>query len=67
MDDYKEKLRIYIERSIHDVCPYEDKNLQLIYHIGFLQGFLVRMMLRDSKVVDLFKRVIEDNKSGSKK
>lgn len=66
MDEHKERLRLYIERSIHDVCPYEDKDLQIAYHTGFLQGFLVRLILKDSKNLDLFKKVIEERKNGSK-
>lgn len=63
MDDHKEKLRKFIERSIHDVCPYEDIDLQKAYHIGFLQGVLIRLFLSDSKNIDLFKKVIKDNGS----
>ena len=66
MDDYKEKLRLYIERSIHDVCPYEDKELQVAYHLGFAQGVMVRMFLMDNKNMALFKKIIEENRSGSK-
>ena len=67
MDEYKEKLRVYIERKIHSICPHEDKNLQLVYHIGFLQAMLVRMMINDSKNIDLFNKVIEEVENGSKK
>ena len=67
MDDHKEKLRLYIERSVCNVCPYEDKDLQVAYQVGFLQGVMIRMILMDNKNLSLFKKIVEENKNGSKK
>ena len=64
MDDYQEKLRLYIERSIQNVCPYEDKDLQVAYQVGFLQGVMIRMILMDNKNLSLFKKIVEENKNG---
>jgi len=63
MNDHQEKIRLYIARSVQDVCPYEDKNLQLAYQLGFMQGVMVRMILMDNKNLSLFKKIIEENKN----
>jgi len=63
MNDHQEKIRLYIGRSVQDVCPYEDKNLQLAYQLGFMQGVMVRMILMDNKNLSLFKKIIEENKN----
>ena len=65
--DYKENLRLIIERSIDNVCPYEDQDLQKMYHIGFMQSLLVELFLRDNANQQLFKKLIEEKKRGSKK
>lgn len=65
--DYKENLRLIIERSIDNVCPYEDPDLQKMYHIGFMQSLLVSLFLKDSDNQQLFRKLIEEKKRGSKK
>jgi hypothetical protein len=64
MDEYQEKILLYIQRSVQNVCPYEEKDLQVAYQLGFMQGVMVRMILMDNKNLSLFKKIIEENKNG---
>ena len=49
MDDHKKKLVQFVAKSIDNVCPYEDVNLQRMYHLGFMQAFIAEMILQDNK------------------
>jgi hypothetical protein len=62
MDDYSKKLVQYLAKSIDDVCPYEDANLQRLYHLGFMQGFIAKMIIQDNKNLHIFQKVIEELK-----
>lgn len=50
----KTQLVEYIQRSIADVCPYENEHLKRLYHIGFLSSLLADLMYSDSKYFDKF-------------
>jgi hypothetical protein len=63
MDDYKTKLVQYVAKTIDDVCPYEEKDLQRMYHLGFMQGFIAELILQDNKNLHLFKKIIEESKN----
>ena len=58
----KDKYIKYIEQSIDEVCPYEDANHQRLYHIGFMQAVLARLMSEDSRNIEIFKKIIEKRK-----
>ena len=53
-------------RSIDDVCPYDDAGRQRLYHIGFMQALLARLMVDDNRNLNEFKKVIQEIKDGSK-
>ena len=56
----------YISESIDNVCPYDDANRQRLYHIGFMQAILARLMREDSKNLHIFKQTIEKVEDGRK-
>ena len=49
----------YISDSIDDVCPYDDAGRQRLYHIGFMQALLARLMQEDNRNFHIFKNTIE--------
>ena len=49
----------YISESIDDVCPYDDPSRQRLYHIGFMQAILARLMQEDNRNFHIFKNTIE--------
>lgn len=62
----KEKYIKYIEQNIDDVCPYEDADRQKLYHIGFMQAVLSRLLLEDNRNLEIFKTTIQRIKDGRK-
>jgi len=54
----------YISESIDDVCPYDDPSRQRLYHIGFMQAILARLMTEDNKNFQTFKRIVKELENG---
>ena len=56
----------YVEKEIGDVCPFTDKDRVRMYHIGFMQAVLARLLLEDNRNLHIFQKIIEEVEDGSK-
>ena len=57
----------YVEKEIGGVCPFTDKDRVRMYHIGFLQAVLARLLLEDNRNFHIFNKILEEVENGSKK
>ncbi len=50
----------FIQKSVDSVCPHKgNENLHRLYHVGFLVGYLAKILERDPYNVREFKQHIE--------
>lgn len=57
----------YVEKEVGGVCPFTDKDRVRMYHIGFMQAVLARLLLEDNRNLHIFQKIIEEVEDGSKK
>ena len=57
----------YVEKEVGGVCPFTDMDRVRMYHIGFMQAVLARLLLEDNRNLHIFQKIIEEVKDGSKK
>ena len=57
----------YVEKEVGGVCPFTDKDRVRMYHIGFMQAVLARLLLEDNRNLHIFQKIIEAVEDGSKK
>jgi hypothetical protein len=61
-----QKIIDYIQRSLNARSPYDDTTKNSLYHAGFLAAFIANEVLRDSHVLERFKRAVALNGPAAK-
>jgi len=49
----------WIQRSINEICPYEDESVKRLYFVGFLSSYLASLMMNDSQEFYRFKNKMD--------
>ena len=52
----------YIQQQVEQLDSYQSESMRRLYHVGFLTGFLAKILLRDPFLLQEFNDQIDQHK-----